>query len=137
MKHLFYAAVLFFTTYAYAGRNNLQGNIPPSRIGLEQAVSKVARRFGFDPAKEHMRLVAVVWSPLTCDPGKNPPFCYYVEPLTGRYLNMFLAGKPDEWSWFVTYMTPSPKTTHAARKFELSTYQVRENGEVISIASGH
>ena len=137
MKHLFHAAILFFTTYAYAGRNNLPADVPPSRIGLAQAVAKVTRRFGLNPAKEHMRLVAVVWSPLTCDAGKNPPFCYYVEPLSGQHLNMFLAGEPKEWSWFVTYMTPIPKDSRSARKFDLFTYQVRDNGEVIGLAPGH
>ena len=137
MKHLFYAAVLFFATYAYAGKDNSPADIPRSRTGLEQAVAKVARRFGFNPAKEHMRVVAVVWSPPTCDRGTSPPVFYYVEPLSGRHLNIFLAGQPDEWSWFVTYVSPSPRTPHPARPFELTTYQVRENGEVICIAPGH
>jgi hypothetical protein len=130
MKPILLAAAVLFTTQAFAGKSNFPADVPRSKISAEQAVAKVVRQWGFDPAKHHLRLVAVVWSPLTCTAGANPPHCYYVEPLSGHHLNLCLAGEPKEWSWFVTYVGPHPKPRPPGRKHDLCTFQVRENGEV-------
>ncbi len=83
--------------------------------------------------KEDMILVATEWSPLTCPDSKRPQYCYYKQRITDHAVNLGLAGKPDEWSWFITYAKPNSGEMTKYRKWEFLSFQVQSDDTVNSL----
>lgn len=123
---------VFLTMTASAFPRDVRMDVPPPPFSADKAVELVKKKF---KTGDGMFLIVVVWSPLTClQDQHHRSYCYYAEPVTHRMLNLGVAGKPGEWSWYVTF-AKSPAKKHGRGTSDFQTYQVRSNGEVNAIGA--